>query len=191
MSITLAPEAGRILISEPFLDDFYFKRAVVLLAEHNKDGSVGLVLNKTTDLKLSEIVASTEHNIPEEFDNYVFIGGPVKTDSLFFLYTRNDVLEDSLKIIEGIYWGGKIADLAELMQKRIIKPNEIRFFAGYSGWEPLQLNIELEEHSWVVANAKADFLLKNTPETLWKKSVLNLGGDYTEWISYPVDPHLN
>ena len=127
MSATLPPEAGRILISEPFLKDFYFKRSIVLLAEHNNDGTFGLVLNRTTNLRLSEVLSSVEYIIPEEFDNNIYIGGPVKTDSLFYIHTRNDLIGDSLKIMEGIYWGGDINDLVRLMKEKAINPDEIRF----------------------------------------------------------------
>jgi putative transcriptional regulator len=191
MSATLLPEQGRILISEPFLKDFYFKRSIVLLAEHNKDGTFGLVLNRTTDLKLSEILTSSEFKIPDEFDSKIYIGGPVKTDSLFFIHTRSDVISNSLKIMDGIYWGGNIDELVRLMYEKTLKPEEIRFYAGYSGWEPKQLDRELEEQSWVVARTTAAFLLKNSPEILWKKAVLNLGDGYKDWINYPIDPQMN
>ncbi len=191
MSATLLPEAGRILISEPFLKDFYFKRSIVLLAEHNKDGTFGLVLNRTTELRLSEVLTSAEHKIPGEFDSKVYIGGPVKTDSLFFIHTRNDIISNSLPIMEGIYWGGNIDELVMLMKKKSLQPDEIRFYAGYSGWEPKQLDRELEEHSWVVAQTTAAFLLKNPPEVLWKKAVFNLGEDYKDWVNYPIDPMMN
>ena len=191
MSATLPPEAGRILISEPFLKDFYFKRSIVLLAEHNNDGTFGLVLNRTTNLRLSEVLSSVEYIIPEEFDNNIYIGGPVKTDSLFYIHTRNDLISDSLKIMEGIYWGGDINDLVRLMKEKAINPDEIRFYAGYSGWEPNQLERELKEHSWVVAKTNANFLLQNPPDILWQKSVLNLGDDYKDWINYPIDPQMN
>lgn len=191
MSATLPPEAGRILISEPFLKDFYFKRSIVLLAEHNKDGTFGLVLNRTTNLRLSEVLSSVEYIIPEEFDNNIYIGGPVKTDSLFYIHTRNDIIGNSLNIMEGIYWGGDINELVRLMKEKTIKPDEIRFYAGYSGWEPNQLERELLEHSWVVAKTNANFLLNNSPDILWKKAVLKLGEDYKEWVNYPIDPQMN
>ena len=68
MSLTINPAQGKILVSEPFLKDFYFKRSIVLLAEHNNDGTFGLVLNKPTDMKLSEIINDGNIHISEEFD---------------------------------------------------------------------------------------------------------------------------
>lgn len=191
MSALLPPEQGSILVSDPFLKDLYFKRSIVLLAEHTKEGSFGLVLNRITDLKLSEIITSNDFQVPEDYDSKIYIGGPVKTDCLFFLHTRGDVIGNSLRIMDGIYWGGNLDELMRLMKEKTIKPNEIRFYAGYSGWDSNQLERELNEHSWVVARTTANFLLHNPPEILWKKAVLNLGADYKDWLNFPLDPMMN
>jgi putative transcriptional regulator len=191
MSPIINPAQGKILVSEPFLKDFYFKRSIVLLAEHNDDGTFGLVLNKPTDIKLSEIINDKSFKISKEFDNCVYLGGPVKTDSLFFIHTRNDLIANCIKIIEGLFWGGDIKLVNHLIETKALSKNDIRFYIGYSGWEPKQLDQELKEHSWVVANTNVDFLLKNPPETLWKNTVKLLGKEYAEWVNYPIDPQLN
>lgn len=191
MSAIINPAQGKILVSEPFLKDFYFKRAIVLLAEHNKEGSFGLVLNKPTDIKLSEIINDKTFRISDDFDGLVYLGGPVKTDSLFFIHTRNDLIDNCIKIMDGIFWGGDIEMVNHLIETKTISKNDIRFYIGYSGWEPKQLEAELKEHSWVVAQTNADFLLKNPPETLWKNAVKILGKEYAEWVNYPIDPQLN
>ncbi|HNW88991.1 MAG TPA: YqgE/AlgH family protein [Bacteroidales bacterium] len=191
MSPLINPAQGKILVSEPFLNDFYFKRSIVLLAEHNDEGTFGLVLNKPTDIKLSEIFNDKTFRIPEDFDNFVYLGGPVKTDSLFFIHTRNDLINKCIKIIDGLYWGGDINLVNQLIEARTLSKNDIRFYIGYSGWEPKQLDRELDEHSWVVANTNVDFLLKNPPDTLWKNAVKLLGKKYSDWVNYPIDPQLN
>jgi putative transcriptional regulator len=191
MSTTIKPSPGTILVSEPFLKDFYFTRSVILLAEHNEDGTFGLILNKPTNLKLSETLNNGSFTISEDFDNIIFIGGPVKTDSIYFIHTRNDLIENSVKVLEGIYWGGDIDIVKQLIQQRILTKDDIRFYIGYSGWDPKQLEEELKEHTWIVNQTDANFLLKNPPESLWKKAVKNLGKDYSEWANYPIDPQLN
>ncbi len=191
MSSTINPAQGKILVSEPFLQDFYFKRSIVLLAEHNAEGTFGLVLNKLTDIRLSEIINKKSFKIPEEFDNFVYLGGPVKTESLFFIHKRNDLIPNSFKIIDGLYWGGSISHVNQLIEKRVLSRDDIRFYLGYAGWEPKQLDRELEENSWVVANTNVDFLFNNPPETLWKNAVILLGKKYSDWINYPIDPQLN
>src|SRR5210317_573671 len=122
-SNNLNPVKGQVLISEPFLLDFYFKRSVVLLAEHNEEGSFGLILNKPVDILLSEIV----DGFPE-FDAPVYLGGPVKSDSLYFIHTLGDKIENSLKILDGLYWGGDIEHIKELILLGKIDINQIKFF---------------------------------------------------------------
>ncbi len=180
------PHSGKILISEPFLNDFYFKRSVVLLAEHTTEGSFGLIVNKPVDLSLNEVIKDFS-----DFDAKVFIGGPVRTDSLFVLHTLGNIIPDSQKIIEGIYWGGNMELIKNMIINNNISPNNIRFYIGYSGWSSKQLNNELKEKSWVISDTEKEEILNHHPETLWKAIVRNLGKDYSLWANSPLDPMLN
>ena len=182
----IKPAKGKILISEPFLMDYYFKRSVVLLAEHNQEGSFGLIINKPVDLLLSEVIK----DFPM-FDAPVYLGGPVKTDSLYFIHTLGDIIDDSLEITEGLYWGGDIDIVKELITIGKISDENIKFFVGYSGWVPKQLDAELTKNSWLVANIKASQVMQSNTEELWNSSVKKLGGDYTYWINFPSDPSVN
>ncbi len=181
----LKPEQGTLLISEPFLKDYYFGRSVVLLAEHNEDGSFGLILNKPVEVKLNEVIKG----FPSETN--LFIGGPVKTDNLFVLHTLGNKIKNSVKILEGIYWGGDINTIKKLLLEKKIKEDQIRFFMGYSGWSEKQLESELEEHSWVLAQDNSINLLDYKPENMWKNIIRVMGDEYKDWLSYPIDPLLN
>jgi putative transcriptional regulator len=180
------PAPGRILISEPFLKDYYFQRSIVLLADHSNEGSFGIILNKPVDVKLHEILK----DIPE-FGAGIYLGGPVNTDSLFFIHSLGETVAKSLKIMDGIFWGGDIDVIRDLIEHRKITPDKIRFYLGYSGWSAHQLENELKENSWLVADVKASQLLRNPPEKMWKNIVSKLGDDYSQWINYPSDPILN
>lgn len=72
-----------------------------------------------------------------------------------------------------------------------VKPGEVRFFLGYSGWSPGQLQDELKRDSWLVTKASADFLLNTPPRHLWKALLQRMGGKYAYWINFPTDPLLN
>src|SRR6187402_846369 len=124
----LQPEKGRLLISEPFLPDPNFERTVVLLCEHNEDGSFGFVLNKPSVLKIGEVM----ENILE-LDEIVYIGGPVQQDTLHFIH-RKGPLDKAVEIIDGIHWGGSFEDLIISVNAKQIANTDIRFFLGYSGW---------------------------------------------------------
>lgn len=180
------PARGKILISEPLLMDYFFKRSVILLAEHNEEGTFGVIINKPVKAGLNEVIK----DFPE-FKARLFLGGPVQGDSLFFIHTLGDQVEGSFEIIKGVYWGGDIEIVKEMIELRVISPDQIRFFVGYSGWAPQQLDDELKRNSWVVSSIDQTTLLKTAPASLWKNTLVSLGGDYTSWLNFPDDPVLN
>ncbi|MBK5202978.1 MAG: YqgE/AlgH family protein [Prolixibacteraceae bacterium] len=102
----IKPKKGRILVAEPFLAGSYFNRAVVLLAAHDKDGSIGFILNKKVSYSLNEVVK----NFPDT-NSEIFIGGSVNSDSLYYIHTLGEDLPGSIKINDNIYWGRDIGKL--------------------------------------------------------------------------------
>ena len=182
----IKPEKGRLLISEPFLPDPNFERTVVLLCDHNEEGSFGFVLNKPSILKVNEIMEDMT-----DLDNLVYVGGPVQQDTLHFIH-RNAVLDNAVEIVNQIFWGGSFENLMLLCETNQITSNDIRFFLGYSGWGPGQLDTELDQESWIVCDYVTDQLLFDTgPEIMWRKALENMGGRYSMYSNYPVDPRLN
>ena len=182
----IKPSQGKVLISEPFMYDYYFKRAVILLAEYNEEGSFGIILNKLLYSKLNDIITGFP-----TFDADLYVGGPVSTDKLFYIHKFGDIVPDSTEIIDGIYWGGDVEVIKELISVKKITNDDIRFFIGYSGWSPSQLEDELEKNSWVVTRTDVKDVLKAKPEKVWNNIVLSLGEDYAHWVNFPVDPNLN
>jgi putative transcriptional regulator len=180
------PVQGSLLISEPFLLDSYFKRSVVLLSEHDDKGTLGFILNKPTDVMLNDAV--------EDFPNFevpLYFGGPVETDTLFYIHTLGEQLEGSKLIMPGLWWGGDYDQLKFLIDTRQIQPGTIRFYAGYSGWEPTQLDTELKEKSWLVTDSAKDFTFFENPKTLWSQVLRSLGNEYAILANFPEDPNLN
>jgi putative transcriptional regulator len=180
------PGPGKILISEPFLYDYYFKRSVVLLAEHNKDGSFGVIINKPLVMNFDEVVK----DFPD-FTAKVYLGGPVSTDSLFFIHTLGEIIENSLPIIEGLHWGGDLEQVKTMIRLGQLGEENIRFFIGYSGWAAKQLDMELKRDSWLVSTLNADQVMNSNPDEMWKSSLRQLGRDYSNWTNFPSDPGMN
>ncbi len=182
----IAPEKGRLLISEPFLPDPNFERTVVLLCEHNAEGSFGFVLNKPSLLSAGDIMDELVN-----FNDQIYVGGPVQQDTLHFIH-RNPEIANGTEILEGIYWGGtfeKVLSLADIHQ---LDSTTIKFFLGYSGWESGQLQDELDQNSWIVCDFITEDLLFDTdPASMWKRALENMGGRFSVYSNYPVDPRLN
>lgn len=180
------PEKGSLLISEPFLPDPNFERTVVLLCEHNEEGSFGFVLNKVSGVTLEEIMEDVNG-----FDAPVYIGGPVQQDTLHFIH-RADYLEGGVEIGPGLYWGGNFEQLMILINTKQISTEDFRFFIGYSGWGADQLEDELKADSWIVANhATPNLVFDQEGENLWRSVLKQLGGRYNIYSNYPTDPRLN
>ena len=185
--IGIKPDKGILLIAEPTLTgDVSFNRSVVLLAEHNEEGSVGFILNKPLDYDISDLV--TEINVPFQ----VFNGGPVEQDNLYFIHKVPHLIDNSIEISDGIYWGGDFEKTVNLINAKTITDKEIRFFLGYSGWASLQLDQELHSKSWIVVKNKyeSDIIQKST-NAFWKEKMVELGGDYLLWSNAPENPSLN
>ncbi|NNC82545.1 MAG: YqgE/AlgH family protein [Flavobacteriales bacterium] len=121
------PRKGSLLISEPFMDDPYFKRTVILLCEHNEEGSFGFVLNRYIDVKVHDIIS----DIPE-LDNRISVGGPVRNENLFYLHRLGDQLEGSSEVAQGVYMGGHFDVLKDKIKNKVVDPAEIRFFIVFS-----------------------------------------------------------
>lgn len=179
-------EQGKLLVSEPFLADPYFKRTVVLVSEHSKEGSVGFILNKLTDIKLSEAIKDfPESNFP------VYFGGPVQMDTLHYIHKLGDQLPGSKEICKGIYWGGDFDILKVMIEADKIKPGDIRFFIGYSGWTPEQLEQEMLNKAWIVSNANEKFAFNDNPKGLWGQVLRSLGNEFAIIANFPENPSLN
>ncbi|MDP2236396.1 MAG: YqgE/AlgH family protein [Bacteroidales bacterium] len=182
----LKPAKGRALIAEPFMGDFYFGRSVVLLIEHNLEGTFGLVMNKPSGSTFNDIIL----DFPP-FNAMVYIGGPVQTDNLFFMHTLGNEIPGSEEVIPGLYWGGELEAVKELMTIGSLKSENIRFFLGYSGWESLQLEGELKRNAWVVSETNLNSLLKTKSNKMWNHFLQRMGPTYDLWRSFPVDPEMN
>ncbi len=182
----IKPRTGRILIAEPFLYDFYFKSAIVLLTEHNENGTIGFVLNKPIKATIQDIMA----DFPNK-DFSISLGGPVDTDSLHYIHTLGDAIPDSIKVFDKIYWGGDFEVLKQMIMDGRADKDQVRFFLGYSGWEPKQLEKELNDNSWLVTNMDSQSLMKVKVDTGWREVLAKMGSRYKMWINSPEDPSLN
>ena len=178
--------SGKVLLADPFLQDPYFKRSVVLLCEHHEEGSLGFILNKMIDMKITELIT----DFPE-FEAEIFYGGPVQTDTIHYIHCLGDLLEDSLEISDGLYWGGDYEKLKSLIASNLVQPKDIRFFVGYAGWSGGQLGEELTTGSWVMADMESNYVLEEKINDLWQNVMNKKGNVYSVIAQMPEAANLN
>ncbi len=188
---SLSLEKGRILISDPFLNDNYFSNSVILLCELNEKGAFGLVLNHYIDESLSDFMNDFQGEKTDRFK--ISLGGPVDTDSIYYIHNRPDIIEGSIQIIDDVYLGNGInfTDLSVLIEEGKIKKNELKFFLGYSGWTAGQLQEELLKNSWFVGNLSTRTLMNYDQEDIWKKTLEQMSEKHRVISNFPQNPLLN
>lgn len=162
-------------------------RTVVLVVEHNDGGTVGFVLNQQTDHRVAELV----QGLPS-LTNMAYQGGPVELQSFHYIH-RYKHIQDCVEIQKGLYWGGDFEQICQEIVTEKIDADGIRFFVGYSGWAPSQLDAELNEKSWIVGDLDAEQILnQKIPDAeMWKLSIRSKGGSDSLLANSPIYPNLN
>lgn len=183
----IEPKKGDLLISEPFLADPNFSRTVILLCEHNEEGSFGFVLNKLAQVSLKELIEGVGNR-----EDSIYIGGPVQQNTLQFIHKNDGLIEGGVQISDEIFWGGNFEQMLAMMESDLIQQKDIKFFVGYSGWAAGQLKGELEVNSWIISrNVSVEQVFETDVESLWKEVLNTMGGKYKIVANFPVDPRLN
>ena len=170
---------GSLLIANGSLHDPNFKRTVVLICVHDENGTFGLVLNRPTSLTVAKALPGFP--LPPDPKEVLYTGGPVQVDRVQILHGSAEVISNAIPVCEGVFLGGNFGDL----------PNPHRFYIGYSGWGPGQLDREMEEKAWIVCPAKKEIVFSPSPENLWSLVLKALGGSFAFLATMPENPGLN
>ncbi|GIW40849.1 MAG: UPF0301 protein [Candidatus Binatia bacterium] len=170
---SLAPS---LLLAMPQMTDPNFARSVVLLCEHGKEGTMGLVVNRPTTTPLSSVV-QWESLAARASDVRVWIGGPVEPHRGWILSRFDPGTRDRIEIGESLYLSGSV----EALRRFLSAPPELRrqgrFLLGYAGWAPGQLEGELAASAWLNAPLELDLVFETPPERMWDAAVRSLGID--------------
>jgi putative transcriptional regulator len=174
---------GQLLVSSPALHDPSFRRTVVLIAHHDDDGAMGLVLTRPSEVIAAEAVPSLGA-LPGAA-SAIYVGGPVQPEAFMVLAEFDDVAEAAAPIFGRLGFVPADAEPEELSIRRM------RLFAGYAGWAAGQLEAELSEPSWIVVPAEADDAFADDPDELWRTVLHRAGSEYSLMETMPYDPDLN
>jgi putative transcriptional regulator len=176
---------GKLLLASPSLIDPNFRRTVVLVAAHDDQGALGLVLNRPSELDVSEAVA--ELAPLTESHPRVHVGGPVAAQSVVVLAEFEDPSLAALLVQGSVGLPHADAPLADL----VAAVRRARCFAGHAGWGPGQLDEELEQDAWLVEEAAPDDLWAPPGSDLWGELLRRKGGSYMLLATMPLDPTQN
>ena len=182
------PRQGGLLISAPFLRDYHFARSVVLVIDHNEEGSMGLVLNKDFSrlMTLNVLVPALAALPPIP----LYKGGPIGRETLFYLHTLS-YLKDALPLGNRLYLNGDFDEMQKYILSGAPTQGVVRFFMGYAGWQKGQLKQEIEANTWLVNNESKVDLLNMYLRDLWRETLCDMGGKYAVWSRYPKYPIMN
>jgi putative transcriptional regulator len=180
-------EKGTLLIATPDIDSGFFFRGVILVCEHNANGSFGLLINKNLDLELPEEII----NVGQLTNPRIGIraGGPVQTNQMMLLHSSDQLENQTLKICDGVYLGGDLQFLQEALSDQN-GPN-INLCFGYAGWNQGQLEREFLDGHWYIHPPQAKYVFHTPPEKLWQELLRDMGGKYATLSMIPEDLSLN
>ncbi|MDO4511933.1 MAG: YqgE/AlgH family protein [Bacteroidales bacterium] len=183
------PARGNVLIAKPTVDDECFKRSVILLVDHDSEGSMGVMVNHLTDYTLADVLDG-----PEFFSQIpIYLGGPVGLNQLFFLHTLGpEVIPGCLQVAKGVYFGGDYEAIKRYVRCGEPTDGKLKFIIGYSGWEAGQLASEIARHDWVIQKQiDPTLLLQEMEEEMWKAAAESFGDKYRTWNNWPTNPSDN
>lgn len=180
-------EKGTFMISTPEIESGIFFRSVILVCEHNPNGSFGLVINKALEIELpEEIIHSGDIANPHI---QVRAGGPVQTNQMMLLHTSDSIPQQTLQVCDGVYLGGDL----NFLQEVVLEENgpHVNLCFGYSGWGAGQLEREFLDGSWYLHPASREHIFDTPPEKLWQTILREMGGKYASLSMIPEDLTLN
>jgi putative transcriptional regulator len=176
---------GQLLIASPALFDPNFRRAVLLVTEHSEEGAMGLVLNRPTEAAVVDAVPPLEDLV--EPGACVYVGGPVQPTAVVVLAEFGDAGESAALVVEDVGFVRADVEPGALP----ISTRRARVFAGYAGWGEGQLEVELEEESWILEPALPDDVFAEETVDLWSDVLRRKGGQYSVVALMPPDPSVN
>lgn len=176
---------GQLLIAAPSLIDPNFLRTVVLIAEHDESGAMGVVLNRTAEIAVNEAAPVLGDLV--EPGELVHQGGPVRPTAVVILARFHDSENAVVPVFGDIGFVAGDADFEALGPEL----QRARVFAGLAGWGPGQLESELEREDWILEPALPEDVFTDEPDALWGAVLERKGGSFALLARMPLDPSLN
>jgi len=187
--MAVASYTGQLLVATPVLRDPNFARSVVLILDHDADGALGVVVNRPTELPVTSVLAPLNELVCQP--DVLFQGGPVATDSALGLAEVPDGVEDEPVGWRRLHGRLGLVDLDTPPELLAGGLRGLRVFAGYSGWSPGQLEIEVKDGGWYVVDAEPGDAFSLEPDGLWRRVLRRQRDELALVATFPDDPAMN
>ncbi len=162
-TIAVVPAPGVFLVAKPSIDGGPFWQSVVLLLAHGDGGTLGVIVNRATEVPLSQVLSDFEKG---SADPSLHFGGPVGLDGLLYLFESDDPPKDVNSVLSGVFYSGDRKLLGKLLKKKEGR-GRLKVYLGHAGWSPGQLQGEIARGSWTLVPADAFTLFQKSPEAIW------------------------
>lgn len=179
---------GRILVADRYLEDPNFAETVILVVRYNRDGAMGLMLNRRTTVSISRVLKPMKEAAGH--DDPIFLGGPVESTGVFGVLRTAEKPEGAKQVSSGVY----LLEAKESIQKILAgsaTSNSFRVYLGYAGWGPGQLESEARQGAWKTIAGNAERIFDRDPDTLWTRLIHEMESQVVEWKSPSFDPELS
>jgi putative transcriptional regulator len=160
--------AGQLLVAAPWIGDPRFERTVILIVEHGPGGAVGIVINKPVgEQSLASVFKALGQKGGDVSGSVrVFSGGPVQLEVGFVIHSADYHRPETVALTDRISMTSSVAILQDIGVKR--GPAKILVAFGYAGWGPGQLEHEIEEHAWGIAEAEPTIVFDEDKDNVWE-----------------------
>lgn len=184
-----SPLTASLLVAMPQLQDPNFVRTVMMIVQHDEEGTFGLVLNRPVDMSARELCIGLDMHWGGDPEASLHWGGPVQPHTGWMLFANDDLLGPTAGVTDeatdlggGVFFAGSLNVLRTIAEA---PPGEVRLFLGYAGWGPGQLEGEMAEGVWLTAPASREAIFDVAPESMWDYVVRSLGIDPATLILTP------
>ncbi len=186
ITVSLRLQRGDLLLASVSLVDPNFQGTVVLICEHDEEhGTYGLVLNRTI-----EVTDELREEVPLLGDT-AYVGGPVQQEVLQVLHSAGKAIPGARPVLPGVWIGGDFEQIRRLLRSGEARPDQFRFFLGYSGWGKGQLAEEFSSGSWLKTRGSAALVFHTPVDDLWTVAVRAQGREDPVLTHFPKDPRWN
>lgn len=156
---------GTILLANEKLGDPNFSQSVILLVQVDREnGTVGLVLNRRSEIPIAKIFPSAKHATKDA----IYLGGPVGITSVQALLQLTEKTDQAVHVVDDVYVSGA-KDLIDKSIDSQADPSKFRLYLGYAGWEPGQLEAEIRLGAWSIMKGSSKIVFDPHPDSLWSR----------------------